>query len=74
MGTIAGTAQEIVQNLDGIVWAVNPENDSLERSINYLQEYAEMFLRPSGIFCRFEIPENLPSHPLSSRRRATIFF
>lgn len=70
---ISKTTQEVVRNLDGIVWAVNPENDTLERFAGYIEEYVGMFLKLSPIRCRFDFPEQLPVARLSSEVRHNLF-
>ncbi|MDQ6630523.1 MAG: histidine kinase [Verrucomicrobiota bacterium] len=70
---ISSTAREVVRNLDGIVWAVNPQNDSLEKLAGYIHEYVETYLRRSSIRCWMEMPEKLPEYSLSSEVRHNIF-
>lgn len=70
---VRGRAKEMVTALDEIVWAVNPKNDSLMELINYLGYFAEEFFRSTSIRCRLEIPERLPSPPLSSEVRHHLF-
>lgn len=70
---IAGAAQDVASNLDGIVWAVNPENDSLDRLVGYIHEFTETFLAPASIRCRVEAPREFPQVPLSSEVRHNLF-
>jgi ligand-binding sensor domain-containing protein/signal transduction histidine kinase len=70
---ISKTTHEVVRNLDGIVWAVNPENDTLERFAAYLEEYVGVFLQSTDIRCRFTFPEQLPACSLSSEIRHNLF-
>ncbi len=70
---ISQTTHEVVRNLDGIVWAVNPENDNLERFAGYIEEYVGVFLGGSTIRCRFDFPEQLPAVPLTSEVRHNLF-
>jgi ligand-binding sensor domain-containing protein/signal transduction histidine kinase len=66
---ISETAREAVQTADGIVWAVNPRNDSLEHLANYLVHFAEDFFRPTHIRCRLDVPVNLPPTPVLTQHR-----
>ncbi|MDB6027263.1 MAG: putative two-component system sensor kinase [Verrucomicrobiales bacterium] len=70
---ISGSANEVVRNLDAMVWAVDPGKDSLENLAFYLQEYAEMFLSATSIRCRLDVPTELPHQPISSDVRHNIF-
>ncbi|MCX6995729.1 MAG: ATP-binding protein [Kiritimatiellaeota bacterium] len=66
---IAGIAHETAQMADGIVWAVNPRNDTLHHLANYLVQFAENFFRPTPIRCRLDVPVQLPPYRLSSELR-----
>ena len=66
-------SREMVVALDEIVWAINPRNDSLSESINYLVHFAEEFFRPAAIRCRVDIPDDLPACQLSSETRHHLF-
>jgi signal transduction histidine kinase/streptogramin lyase len=66
---ISSTAREAVQTADGIVWAVNPRNDSFIHLANYLVHFAEDFFRMTPIKCRLDVPAELPQIPLSTQDR-----
>ena len=68
-GKISATARTAVQTADGIVWAVNPQNDSLSHLANYLVHFAEDFFRLTDIRCRLDIPVLLPGIPISANQR-----
>ena len=64
--TAAGRA---IQSLDEIVWAINPQHDSLESLANYLSQFALEFLTLAGVRCVLEVPTVLPPAPLSAEVR-----
>jgi signal transduction histidine kinase len=66
---IAAKARGLVTDLDIIVWAVDPEHNSLESAADYLSDFAGDYLSDSGIVCRFDIPLALPSIVLNGRVR-----
>jgi len=70
---ISNAARELVRNLDVIVWALNPKNDSLDNFALYVYEYVENFLAPTGIRCRLDVPDELPNFALSSEIRHNLF-
>jgi ligand-binding sensor domain-containing protein/signal transduction histidine kinase len=70
---IAGAARQMAENLDAIVWAVEPRNDSLERVAAYLYDYAVEFLAASSIRCRLDVPRELPSYVVTSETRHQLF-
>src|SRR6185312_16827411 len=62
-----------VQALDEIVWAVNPENDTLNGLVAYIGHYADEFFENAGMGCRLEIPVDLPAVPLPAELRHNLF-
>src|SRR5262249_18835375 len=70
---ISQTARDLILSLDQIVWAVDPENDSLENLASYVCRYASEFTADSPIDCKFRIPRQLPDCRLSTDVRHNIF-
>jgi signal transduction histidine kinase/ligand-binding sensor domain-containing protein len=58
-----------IQSLDEIVWAINPQHDSLESLATYLGRYAQEFFSLADIRCLLDMPTVLPSVPLSAEAR-----
>jgi signal transduction histidine kinase/ligand-binding sensor domain-containing protein len=73
VNTISESARELVDNLNEIIWALNPDNDNLSNLAAYIREYTYRFLEPFGIDAHCSIPEELTSHPLSEEKRRNIF-
>jgi signal transduction histidine kinase/ligand-binding sensor domain-containing protein len=67
------TARELILSLDQIVWAVDPENDSLENLASYVCRYASEFTADSPVQCKLKVPWELPSHHLSTDVRHNVF-
>jgi signal transduction histidine kinase len=57
------------RELDAVVWAVNPSNDTLEEFARYVHGYAENYLGLTGIRCHFTNTSTLPHLHLSSTMR-----
>jgi len=66
---IPATARRTIQSLDEIVWAINPQNDSLESLANYLSQFAQQHLALAEARCILDVPTVLPPVPLSSEVR-----
>ncbi|MEY5027028.1 MAG: hypothetical protein RLZZ244_2556 [Verrucomicrobiota bacterium] len=66
---ISHAARTVSSTLDGIVWTVNPHNDSLERLVGYLGEFASEFTSTVGLDLELSLPKNVPSLPLSADTR-----
>lgn len=61
------------RDLDTIVWAVNPRNDTLDHLVGFICRVAGDFLARSSLRCRFAIPDDLPARPLSPELRHHLF-
>ncbi|MFM1904721.1 MAG: hypothetical protein RLZZ440_2621, partial [Planctomycetota bacterium] len=59
----------LAQSLDEIVWAVNPANDSLDKLVSYLAEFAQEFTEAAGVACRLDLPADVPERPVPSPAR-----
>lgn len=66
-------AQELGGTVDRTIWAVKPENDTLENLVNYLASYAPSVLRSHGIECELELPGTLPPQALCEDTRQHLF-
>jgi signal transduction histidine kinase len=71
--SIADTIRDLLQTLDEIVWAVNPQNDTLENLAAYLGYYVTEYLHNTSVQCKLDIPPNLPVIPLTAETRHNVF-
>jgi signal transduction histidine kinase len=67
------TAREMAQSLDEIVWAVNPEHDSMEGLVEYLSQSADDFLEDTPIRSHLNVPANLPRCTVPAEVRHQLF-
>lgn len=70
---ITNKARQLVEALDLIVWAVDPKDNSLQSVADYLCDFTDEYLSPSGIACRFDVPVKLPPIVLDGRVRHDLF-
>ncbi|MDB6125984.1 MAG: putative two-component system sensor kinase [Pedosphaera sp.] len=73
MRKIAAKSREMAQSLDEIVWAVNPEHDTLESLFEYLSQSADEFLEETNIRLRLNMPRRVPSAKISAEIRHQLF-
>jgi signal transduction histidine kinase len=73
VSNIGHAARDLVQNLDAIVWAVDPMSDDLESLASYFHDHASRFLDGAGIRGRFRIQTGLPAQGVSSKVRHELF-
>ena len=70
---IAGKARNSIAALDVIVWAVDPEDNTLQSLADYLSGFVGEYLSNSGVVCRFKIPMGFPAFMLEGRVRHDLF-
>jgi signal transduction histidine kinase len=73
IAAISDDSREVLHSLDEIVWAVNPQNDTLEHVASYIGQYAQDYFQETGIECALDIPSQVPPQPLSSQCRHHLF-
>jgi len=73
MESIAGKSRTLVYALDEIVWAVDPERDTLASVARYLASYAEEYLAGLKVACRVQIPNSFPDQVVSGEVRHHLF-
>jgi PAS domain S-box-containing protein len=70
---ISNMSRELVQNIDEIVWAVDPGNDTLEKFASYICHMADEVLKVTNMNCRLDVPAILPHQFLRSDLRHNLF-
>ena len=70
---IHGTARELTRSMDEIVWAVNPQHDTLDSLASYLSRFASDFLGAANVRCRLDFPPQLPARLLTAEVRHNLF-
>ena len=73
LGTIAGKSRSMVHALDEIVWAADPQRDTLASVARYLASYAEEYLSGLNVVCRVQIPNSFPERVVSGEVRHHLF-
>ena len=66
-------AHRLTRQVNEMVWAVNPANDSLKSFVPFLTNHAQSYLGAASIPCRLDVPAELPDAPLSSAERHHLF-
>jgi signal transduction histidine kinase len=68
-GRLMELARELNASLDGAVWAVQPDKDTLASLADYLGDSFQELLVGTNIELELEFPESLPAWPLSRAER-----
>lgn len=64
--------REALKAMDEVLWAVNPQRDTVRDFVTFLCEYAQDYLQPTGIQCLLEVEPNMPSLEFDLPLRRTL--
>lgn len=67
--SIGSRARSLIAALDVIVWAVDPEDNTLQSLADYLTGYTTEYFSHTQIACRFKVPVSFPPITLEGRVR-----
>jgi signal transduction histidine kinase/ligand-binding sensor domain-containing protein len=70
---ICTTARQLTRAMDEIVWAVDPQHDTLDSLATYLGKLINETLGDSGIRCRLDFPVHLPAQSVTAEARHNLF-
>lgn len=70
---IHGMARDLTRSMDEIVWAINPQHDTLDSLMAYLESFAQEFLGTARVRCRLDMPLEYPVVPLTAEVRHNLF-
>ena len=73
MQKIKDRSQAIMEKMDDIVWAINPQNDTMEELLARMKEFAAEILEPMNVNYRFEEKGDFASVRLDIRRRKDLY-
>lgn len=72
LNDISETSKKLIENVNEIIWAMNPDFDTLSGMIAYLREQTTKLLEYSGIEFRLEMPENFKDMNIANTKRKNI--
>jgi signal transduction histidine kinase len=61
LAEICEESRGVLATMDEILWAVNPQRDTLRDFAPFVCKYAEEFLKPAQIQCLFEVEPEMPA-------------
>lgn len=70
---IKQNATNIMDSMSDIVWAINPNNDTVEKLLYKMQEFTAEVLEPLNIEYEFTIAGNINNHFLSIEKRKDLY-
>lgn len=69
LGESAARVRSLAERMREVVWAVNPQCDTVSSLASFLEQQAGALLNNDGVQGRFEFPEDIPPLPLDSATR-----
>jgi len=70
---ISANANELVNNLNEIIWSINSKNDTIPNLLAYIRSHMVDYLEPYEIKLSINIPQNIPNIEISGEKRRNIF-
>lgn len=70
---ISATSQEMIEDMNDIIWTINPRNDSFKSMVARLKNFASLITQSKFIQLHFFSDENLNSINLSTTLRKNIY-
>ncbi len=70
---IANTSTEMISEMNDIVWAINPRNDSMEKILERMQSFAQPLLQTQHIAFSFKYDPHLLHINLSMEKRKNFY-
>ncbi|MDB5275462.1 MAG: hypothetical protein JWR61_417 [Ferruginibacter sp.] len=70
---ISFSANELLNNMNTIIWTMNSSNDSFGNMVAYIRSYALEYFENTGINCSVNIDTNLPEFVVNGEIRRNVF-
>jgi signal transduction histidine kinase len=71
--TISTISRKLVQSMSEIIWAINPQNETLENLTSYLREQTNKYFDPFNLQYSIQMPDELPHVQLTNLQRRNLF-
>ncbi|MBL7728263.1 MAG: hypothetical protein JNM68_11275 [Dinghuibacter sp.] len=73
MEKISASANELIENMNEIIWSFNARNDTLPNLVAYIRRYVVGYFEPTDIRVRISIPPEIPPVQISGDFRRSVF-
>lgn len=70
---ISNSADELINNMNAIIWSMSSQNDSMGNMVAYIRSYVILYLEDTHIKPIVSIPENLPAIVVNGTIRRNVF-
>ncbi len=69
---LTASARELTRTMGEIIWATDPDKDTLRSFALFISGYAERYFADSTLRLRFEVPEKIPDVALPTEHRSAL--
>ncbi len=73
LAQISDASGKIIEDMSDIVWAINPDNDSMRQMLARMREFAALLLEKKEIGLEFDVSGEIDSVKLSMDERKNLF-
>ena len=73
INSISTSARKLVQTMSEIIWALNPQNDTLDNLLAYIREQSHQYFEGMNVAFNIHFPEVLPEIKLTNEQRRNLF-
>ena len=73
INVIATSARKLVQTMSEIIWAMNPQNDTLENLLAYIREQSHKYFESMDMHFEIYFPDAVPDIKLSNEQRRNLY-
>ncbi len=70
---ISTSARSLVQTMGEIIWALNPQNDTLENLLAYIREKSQLLFEPFDMQLLISFPDEVPFIKLTNEKRRNLY-
>ena len=70
---ISSSANDLLNNMNAIIWTMTSSNDTFESMVGYIRSYAQEYFENTGINCHISIEEDIPNVAVSGEVRRNVF-
>jgi signal transduction histidine kinase/ligand-binding sensor domain-containing protein len=71
--TITLAAHKLVQTMSEIIWALSPQNETLENLLAYIREKSQQYFEPFDTAFSISFPDEIPLLKLSNAERRNLY-
>lgn len=73
LGKIISSSRETIGKLGEIIWAVSPQNDTLESLLSFMRDHISKFLSDTGFAYSINFPESQPGVMINPELKRNLF-